>query len=182
MVASDLDPIAGKDRGTNKTYRGNHNFTMNFIQCSEKKQFVMNINYFQDLVLPMLPAISDMFCLPSAITGSKDFEKVSFENLQLSTQGAERQRKDLLKTALRFETLLNERRKTCSDKNDSELLDELITKYNGFKANAAIKKWQVSPDAKTAIEGIIVGMTEETRGLLRAHLDFNKWEESGFLA
>lgn len=147
-----------------------------------EKQFVMNINYFQDLVLPMLPAITDMFCLPSAITGSKDFEKVSFENLQLSTQGAERQRKDLLKTALRFETLLNERRKTCSDKNDSELLDELITKYNGFKANAAIKKWQVSPDAKAAIEGIIVGMTEESRGLLRAHLDFNKWEESGFLA
>ena len=128
----------------------------------------------------MIPAVQDMFNLPVAITGSTDMERVSFENLQLSTQGAERQRKDLLKTALRFEKLLSERKASSPDLNDSELLSQIVNKYNSFKANAAIRKWQVSPEAKVAIEGIIVGMTSESRGLIQAHLDFNKWEESGF--
>eukprot|EP00438_Fugacium_kawagutii_P036217 Skav223158 [mRNA] locus=scaffold2973:257878:262548:- [translate_table: standard] len=132
----------------------------------------------KDLVLPLLPAISDMFSIPAVISVGKDLEKVSFENLQLSTQGAERQRKDLLKTALRFEKLVAERRATSTGLNDSEILSELILKFNGFQANAAIKKWQVGTEARLALEGIICGMTPEARSLIQAHLDFNKWEES----
>ncbi|CAK8999487.1 Uncharacterized protein SCF082_LOCUS6070 [Durusdinium trenchii] len=58
-------------------------------------------------------------------------------------EGAERQRKDILKTALRFEKLLNERKLASHDQNDSEILADLVQKYNDFKANAAIKRWQV---------------------------------------
>jgi hypothetical protein len=99
----------------------------------------------------------------------------------LSTQGSERQKKDILKCSLRFEQLLIERKAISRDQNDSEILAELIAKYNSFKANAAIKKWQISPDAHQAIHGIIVGMTSESRALIRSHLDYNKWEESGHL-
>ena len=103
--------------------------------------------------------------------------------MQLSTQGSERQRKDILKCSLRFERLMQERKNSGIDHsmNDTEMLADLVSKYNSFKANAAIKKWQVSPDAHAAIHGIIVGMTDEARALIRSHLDYNKWEESGTL-
>ena len=135
----------------------------------------------KDLVLPLLAAVTDVFNLPSTISANRDPEKVSFENMQLSTQGSERQKKDILKCSLRFEQLLMERKAISRDQNGSEILADLITKYNGFKANAAIKKWQISPDAHQAIHGIIVGMTSESRALIRSHLDYNKWEESGSL-
>ena len=137
--------------------------------------------FLKDLVLPLLAAVADLFNLPATISSSRDPEKVSFENMQLSTQGSERQKKDILKCSLRFEQLLNERKAISRDQNDTEILADLIAKYNGFKANAAIKKWQISPDAHLAIHGIIVGMTSESRALIRSHLDYNKWEESGHL-
>eukprot|EP00438_Fugacium_kawagutii_P018576 Skav220207 [mRNA] locus=scaffold2858:206317:210868:- [translate_table: standard] len=108
-----------------------------------------------------------MFNLPCTISATADFERVSFENMQLSTQGSERQRKDILKCSLRFEKLLMERKQTCSDLNDTEILADLVAKYNGFKANSAIKRWQISPDAHQAIHGIIVGMSDEARALIR---------------
>ena len=85
--------------------------------------------------------------------------------------------------AARFEKLLKERQQTESsrDKNDSELLQEIVVRYNSYKANAAIKKWQISNDQSQAIWCIIIGLDETSRGLLRAHLDHNKWEESGIL-
>ena len=49
----------------------------------------------QDVILPLLPAFSDMFNLPASITISSDAETVSFDNIQLSVQGAERQKKDV---------------------------------------------------------------------------------------
>ncbi|CAK9079157.1 unnamed protein product [Durusdinium trenchii] len=134
----------------------------------------------KDLVLPFLPALQEIFSLPCSISCTRDMEKVSFENMQLSTQGAERQRKDILKTALRFEQLLVERRRTSSDMNDSEILAELVTKYNQYRANAAIKKWQVSADGHQAIWAIIIGLDEISRSLIKQHLDHNKWEESGY--
>lgn len=130
-------------------------------------------------MLPFLPALQEIFSLPCSISCTRDMEKVSFENMQLSTQGAERQRKDILKTALRFEQLLVERRRTSSDMNDSEILAELVTKYNQYRANAAIKKWQVSADGHQAIWAIIIGLDEISRSLIKQHLDHNKWEESG---
>ena len=136
----------------------------------------------EEAVLPLLPAIENLFSLPSCITCCKDMEKISFENLQLSTQGAERQRKDILKTALRFEKLLAERKQYVSDQNDSEILADLVQKYNNFKANSAIKKWQVSAEGHQAIWAIIIGLDATSRTLIRQHLDHNKWEESGPMA
>ena len=48
----------------------------------------------KELLRPLLPAFEDQFNLPCAISFTKDAEVVSFQNIQLSTQGAERQRKD----------------------------------------------------------------------------------------
>ena len=89
-----------------------------------------------------------------------------------------------MKCSLRFEKLLAERRALAAykDMNDVEILQGLLEKYNGFKANAALKRWQISQDQFSAMLGVIVGMTREARALIRSHLDWNKWEESGFLA
>ena len=82
---------------------------------------------------------------PATISSNQGPEKVSFENMQLSTQGSERQKKDILKCSLGFEQLVIERKAISRDQNDTEILAELIAKYNSFKANAAIKNWQISP-------------------------------------
>lgn len=89
----------------------------------------------------------------------------------------------VLKLSMRFEKLLAERRglESSKDLNDSEILGELIQRYNSFRANNAIRKWQISADGQAAIFAVIVGLCEPSRQLLRAHLDHNKWEESGFL-
>lgn len=50
-----------------------------------------------------------------------------------------------------------ERKKVCDDMNDTEILADLVVKYNGFKVYAAIKKWQVSAGSHQAIHGIIDG-------------------------
>ncbi len=46
-------------------------------------------------MLCLLPAIGEYFNLPASITACSDKEEVNFEGIQLSTQGAERQRKDV---------------------------------------------------------------------------------------
>ena len=61
MLASDIDPILGKD-----------------------------------LVLPLLQAIEELWAIPCNISQGLDRETKSFECMQLSAQGAERQRKNVL--------------------------------------------------------------------------------------
>ena len=87
----------------------------------------------------------------------------------------------VLKLAARFEKMLRERQlsEDAKDKNEEELLAELVNKYNSYKANSALKRWQISADQYQAIWAVIIGMDETSRSLLRAHLDHNKWEESG---
>ncbi|CAJ1431871.1 unnamed protein product, partial [Effrenium voratum] len=82
--------------------------------------------------------------IPSTISFNRDTEVLSFQNIQLSTQGAERQRKDVLKCALRFEKLIAERKQTeaCKDMNDADILSDLVSRYNSFKANS------VTPDVQ----------------------------------
>lgn len=89
--------------------------------------------------------------------------------------------RQVLKVSLRFEKLLQQRKASEDGKtmNDSEILADIVKKYNDFKANAGIRKWQISPDQHLAIWGVICGLTSDSRDLLRSHLDFNKWEESG---
>ena len=86
-----------------------------------------------------------------------------------------------LKMATRFEKMLKERMQTeaAQNQNDSEMLQAIVSRYNSYRANAAIRKWQISPDQFQAIWCIIVGLDEISRSMLRSHLDHNKWEESG---
>lgn len=154
-----------------------------------------------------------MYALPGALSLGVDAETISFEAIQLSTQGSERQRKDvpcaqpvynilsssllfylwcfligwsskIMKVSQRFEILMQQRRlqPDAASMTDGDLLQSIVSKFNNFKANAALKKWQVTPDQHSAILGIVCGMTQESRQLVRAHLDHNKWEQSGFLA
>lgn len=88
-----------------------------------------------------------------------------------------------MKCAARFEKLLHERRasETTRDMNDKELLEDIVAKYNGYKATAALKRWQIGPEGVNALLAVICGMCPEARQLVRMHLDFNKYEESGCL-
>lgn len=82
---------------------------------------------------------------------------------------------------MRFEQMMAERKQSsdADSMNDSELLADIIKHYNAYKANSGIKKWQISPDQHMAIWGVICGLCADARALIRAHLDHNKWEESG---
>lgn len=87
----------------------------------------------------------------------------------------------VLKLAARFERLIKQRMlaESAREMCESDVLAELVSKYNEYKANSALKKWQISSDQSAAIWCIIIGLDDISRGLLRSHLDHNKWEESG---
>ena len=87
----------------------------------------------------------------------------------------------IMKLSQRFELLMHERRSKAGSENisDQDLLSENIERFNDFKSNAALKRWQITPDQTAAIQGIVLGMTEDSRNLVRSHLDFEKYEESG---
>ena len=87
-----------------------------------------------------------------------------------------------MKVAARFEKLIEERRHSedCKDLKDDEILTSIIQRYNQYKANSALKRWQVSPDQHSAIAGVIWGMCPDAKALVRQHLDYNRYDESGF--
>ena len=60
-----------------------------------------------------------------------------------------------MKCAARFEKLLHERRasETTRDMNDKELLEDIVAKYNGYKATAALKRWQIGPEGERLASG-----------------------------
>ena len=89
----------------------------------------------------------------------------------------------IMKVSQRFEQLMQQRRQQPDGitLTDQDLLQEIVSRYNSYKANAALKRWQVTPDQVQAILGIVVGMSAESRELVRSHLDWNKWEQSGYL-
>ena len=55
---------------------------------------IKNSTTLEDLILPLLPAVQGLFEIPCSVAASSDSETISFESIQLSTQGAERQVKD----------------------------------------------------------------------------------------
>ena len=87
----------------------------------------------------------------------------------------------VLKVALRFERMLEQRRllEECREMNDQEFLNDIVSRYNNYKATAAIRKWQLSQDMANAVSGIVLGICPDAREEIRGHLDHNKWEQSG---
>lgn len=83
--------------------------------------------------------------------------------------------------AMRIEILLAERKAAggVSDQSDKDLIMEIIGRYNDHKANSAIRRWQLNNDATASIIGVICGVCPAARQIIRSHLDYNKWEESG---
>lgn len=80
QVVSDLDPVAAKDRD-DKT------------RTNVKKGHGHIVLFLKDLIQPFMGAIFEIFGIPSSISSFQDAETISFDAMQLSTQGAERQRK-----------------------------------------------------------------------------------------
>lgn len=89
-----------------------------------------------------------------------------------------------MKVSMRFELLMQQRRlqPDSAELNDNELLGQLISKFNSHKATSALKKWQITGDQHQAMLGIICGLSAAARSLIRSHLDWNKYEQSGSLA
>ena len=87
----------------------------------------------------------------------------------------------MLKVASRFEVLVNQRKtmEEYKDMNEMEILQSISGRYNQYKANSALRKWQLSPDFVNAIAGIIFGVCQEARVQVQNHLNHNKWAESG---
>lgn len=85
LLASDIDPISGKENW----------ICQSLSLCLHVFPIALPLSLMQDLITPLLPAIQMMWALPAVVTYEKDQETVSFTNIQLSTQGAERQRKDV---------------------------------------------------------------------------------------
>ncbi|CAK9090490.1 unnamed protein product [Durusdinium trenchii] len=127
------------DVALTKTPEGTHTFTL-------KKGFT---RLTAPLLLLMIASDMD----PIAGKDIGDTETHSFENIQLSCQGAERQRKDVMKLAARFELLIQQRRQRaeCKDQSDEEILSMLIQRYNSFKANAALKRWDYNQDLEAIL-------------------------------
>ena len=100
-----LENNKSNENNENKESNENKNNEINESNENENKENKENnendenntylIGFYQDLILPLLPAIKRMFDIPCNISTSQDHESVSFEAIQLSTQGAERQRKDV---------------------------------------------------------------------------------------
>ena len=90
----------------------------------------------------------------------------------------------VLKVASRFEILVNQRKALdeYKDMNELEILQNIAGRYNNYKATAALRKWQLSPDFINATAGIIFGVCSEACHELQSHLNHNKWSESGILA
>eukprot|EP00435_Cladocopium_sp_Y103_P037820 s127_g10.t1 len=83
---------------------------------------------------------------------------------------------EALQMSMRFEKLMAEHRfnETVADMTDSDLLAQIIERYNNFKSNVAIRKWQISDDMRRSIEGIILGMTPITRSLIFITAGYNE--------
>lgn len=66
--------------------------------------------------------------------------------------------------ATRFEKMLKARQQdeSCKEMDESELLHSIIARYNAYRANAAIKKWQITNDQAQAMGCIICGLYEES--------------------
>lgn len=91
LIASDLDPVAGKEMlGKNIRWFGAWGKTLELEIVLEKT------SAFQDLILPLIPAIKGLFEIPCYLSVHNDMDIISFEAIQLSTQGSERQRKDVV--------------------------------------------------------------------------------------
>lgn len=92
LVASDLDPHGAKDFCILSAVC---RFVLFCFLIEGWRKNLQNVGIPEELLRPMLPAIVDQFCLPCAISFMVDPEECSFQNIQLSSQGAERQRKDV---------------------------------------------------------------------------------------
>ena len=158
LIVSDLDPINGKAWGSCQI----KSFSMFKVYCINFGR-ILPCHYFQpsEICLPSHAASVGKMMLNRSI-----LRPSSYLHRELNVSD---------------KTLLDQvQLEECKEMKDEEILQMIIQRYNNYKANSALKKWQISPDQQSAISGIIWGMCPTARLLVKQHLDFNKYDESGY--
>jgi hypothetical protein len=134
-----------------------------------------------DLLLPLHDVLDNAWMVPMTVTYTEDIGYVNFHSLMLSYRGSERQRPSLLQQALKFAAVIEDRKKKdpTNDQSVDDWVNQVVGEYNNQKTVVGVKQWQISEDSRRSIVNLLIGTTDETRGVIKGHLNFHKWKESG---
>ena len=134
-----------------------------------------------DLLLPLHDVLDNAWTVPMTVTYTDDIGYVNFHSLMLSYRGAERQRPSLLQQALKFAAVIADRKKqdATNDQSVDDWVNQVVGEYNDQKTVIGVKQWQISEDSRRSIVNLLIGTTDEVRGVIKGHLNFHKWKESG---
>ncbi|CAK9065270.1 Uncharacterized protein SCF082_LOCUS33439, partial [Durusdinium trenchii] len=129
--------------------------------------------FLAQVVSDLDPVAAKIFGIPSSISSFQDAETISFDAMQLSTQGAERQRKGVMKMAMRFEALLHEKKAAggMSDKSDRDIIQEVIGRYNDHRAN--VEPAMISKMRNAFMNGLSVPQVDEVSNWALRTLQLN---------
>lgn len=103
----------------------------------------------------------------------------SFLNMVLSLRGSERQAPNILQMALRFSAIMEIRANEgvhAKDLNTEQRLRKVIAEHQ--ETPGFLQKWALDDDRVQAILNIIIGTSQQTREIIREHLNHAKWAQS----
>ena len=103
----------------------------------------------------------------------------SFLNMVLSLRGSERQAPNVLQIALRSSAIMEIRANEgvhAKDLNTEQRLRKVIAEYQ--ETPGFLQKWALDDDKVQAILNIIIGTSQQTREIIREHLNHAKWAQS----
>ncbi|CAK9073826.1 unnamed protein product [Durusdinium trenchii] len=105
----------------------------------------------------------------------------SFRNITLSFRGAERQAPSALQLALRFSRVLEiyeQEGKRHAEMSTEQRLQDAVSEFNQSPGLQA--KHRIEEDRFRAVLNLLSGTSEESREVIRNHLDAHKWAQSAF--
>ncbi|CAJ1431217.1 unnamed protein product [Effrenium voratum] len=122
-----------------------------------------------------------VWLVPSHISVNMDTAKQSYRNLCLSYRGSERQPPNSLQLALRFSQIIEMRDKQGVHNKlwtPEQRLQEVVDEFN--ETSGLQQKHRVDAERFRSLLNLISGSCEESRQVLRQHLNHHKWRESAF--
>ncbi|CAL1150712.1 unnamed protein product [Cladocopium goreaui] len=105
----------------------------------------------------------------------------SFRNISLSFRGSERQPPSALQLALRFSRVLEQAEaegRHHADMTTEQRLQDVVADFNQTPGLHA--KHRIEEDRFKAVLNLLSGTSEESRDIIRQHLDTHKWYQSAF--
>lgn len=134
-----------------------------------------------DKVTPFIPFLDKAWLLPMNLMIDQSPTNQSFMNLKLSYRGAERQAPSVLSLALQFSHVMTLKATAGthpSDWNTEKRLRAVVDELHSSEGFLA--KWQIDSDKLRAIQNLLIGTTSESRAIIAAHLNYHKYQYSGF--